>query len=89
MSEKKEKVFADGFLFKRNEKAPDFVVGGLSIKVEEAIPFITEHQKNGWVNLDVKKSKKGTYYLELDTWESKEKTDGGNTPTEAPEDILF
>jgi len=30
-----EKIFADGFSFKRNEKAPDFVVGRLSIKADD------------------------------------------------------
>ena len=32
-----EKVFADGFIFKKQEGAPDFVVGRLSVKVEDAI----------------------------------------------------
>ena len=27
MSEQKEKVFANGFMFKRNDNAPDFIVG--------------------------------------------------------------
>ena len=40
--EQQEKVFADGFLFKRNEKAPDFVVGRLSVKVDDAIAFMKE-----------------------------------------------
>ena len=35
-----EKVFADGFSFKRNENAPEFVVGRLSIKVEDAVAFM-------------------------------------------------
>lgn len=66
-----EKIFADGFVFKRNEKAPDFVVGRLSIKVEEAIAFIKQHEKNGWVNLGVKTARSGNYYIELDTFEAK------------------
>ena len=35
-----EKVFADGFSFKRQENAPDFVVGRLSVKCDEAVAFI-------------------------------------------------
>ena len=66
-----EKIFADGFLFKRNEKAPDFVVGRISIKVEEAIAFMHQHQKNGWVNLGVKTARSGNYYIDLDTFEAK------------------
>jgi hypothetical protein len=68
-----EKIFADGFLFKRNEKAPDFVVGRMSIKVEDAIAFMKQHQKNGWINLGVKTARSGNYYIELDTFEAKEK----------------
>jgi len=63
-----EKIFADGFSFKRNENAPDFVVGRVSIKVEEAIAFLNKNQKNGWVSLNTNKSKSGTYYMELDTF---------------------
>lgn len=66
-----EKIFADGFLFKRNEKAPDFVVGRISIKVEEAIAFMKQHEKNGWVNLGVKTARSGNYYVDLDTFEAK------------------
>lgn len=66
-----EKVFADGFVFKRNEKAPDFVVGNVSVKVEEATAFLKQHAKNGWVNLQIKNSQGGKYYIELDTFEPK------------------
>ena len=65
-----EKIFADGFVFKRNEKAPDFVVGRISIKVDEAVAFIKQHQKNGWVNLGVKTARSGNYYIDLDTFEA-------------------
>ena len=68
----KQKVFADGFVFKRNENAPDFVIGSLSIKVEEAVAFLKQHTKNGWVNLQVKNSQGGKYYMELDTFEPKQ-----------------
>ena len=68
-----EKIFADGFSFKRNENAPEFVVAKQSIKVDEAIAFLKKYAKNGWVNLDIKQSKGGNYYCELDTWEAKPK----------------
>jgi hypothetical protein len=77
----KEKVFADGFLFKRNEKAPDFVVGRVSVKVDEAIAFLRKHEKSGWVNLDVKTARSGNFYMELDTFEPKGK---GQAPAPAP-----
>ena len=68
-----DKVFADGFLFKRRETAPEFVIGEISVKVDEAIAFLKENQKNGWVNLDVKLSKGGRYYMELNTFTPKPK----------------
>ncbi len=73
-----EKIFADGFVFKRNENAPDFVVGRVSIKVDDAIAFIKEHQKNGWVNLGVKQARSGNYYMELDTFEAKNADNKGS-----------
>lgn len=74
-----EKVFADGFTFKRSENAPEFVVGRLSLKVDAAIEFIKQNQKNGWINLDVKKARTGNFYIELDTYTPKDRV----SPTEA------
>ena len=51
--EKQEKVFADGFMFKMNPNSPEWVIGGLSLKAEEAIQFIQKHTDNGWVNLKI------------------------------------
>ena len=67
------KQFAKGFIFKRNEKAPEWAIGKLSLKQDEAIEFINNFSKNGWLNLEVKKSKEGKFYIELDTFEPKEK----------------
>lgn len=68
-----DKIFADGFLFKRKENAPDFVVGRLSMKVDEAVAFLKKHEKNGWVNLDIKNGRSGNPYIELDTYEPKQR----------------
>ena len=68
-----DKVFADGFLFKRRETAPDFVIGNISVKVDEAITFLKNNQKNGWVNLNVLNSKGGKPYIELDQFVPKKK----------------
>ena len=86
-----DKVFADGFVFKRSEKAPDFVIGGISVKVEEAIAFLKKHEKNGWVNLSVKNSQGGKYYMELDTFEPKQQQQPqASTPTEeVQQDLPF
>ena len=69
----KEKIFANGFSFKRNENAPDFVVGRMSLKADDAIQFIKDRTNNGWVNLNINQSKGGAYYVELDTYEPKKK----------------
>lgn len=63
-----EKVFVDGLIVKRNDKAPDFVVCNLSVKVSELTKFLEQHQSNGWVNIQCKQSKSGKLYAELDTW---------------------
>jgi hypothetical protein len=76
-----DKIFAEGFSFKRSENAPEFVIGRLSIKIEEATAFMEANNKNGWVNLNVKKSKGGVHYLELDTFEPKK---GGETAKPTP-----
>jgi hypothetical protein len=90
MSEVKEKVFADGFSFKRKDSAPDFVIGSQSIKVEDAITFLTLHQKGGWVNIDIKQSKKGGYYCELDTWQPTPKAEAkAEVKAEAGDDLPF
>jgi hypothetical protein len=63
-----DKVFAQGFSFKRNENAPQFVIGRLSLKEDEAIAFIKANSQNGWINLDIKKARTGNFYIELDTF---------------------
>ena len=69
-----EKIFANGLSFKRpNEKAPSFVKGSLSIKTDEFIEFLKANTVNGWVNLDLKESQKGTLYFELNTWQPSDK----------------
>ena len=74
------KVFADGFIFKRNENAPEFVIGGISIKVDEAQKFLSSNANKGWVNLDVKQSKSGKYYMGLNTFSPKSKSGSEPAP---------
>lgn len=74
--QQKEKIFAEGFSFKRNENAPDYVIGRISVKVDEAIAFLRNHEKNGWVNLNALYARSGNAYIELDTFEPQR----GGTP---------
>jgi glycerol-3-phosphate responsive antiterminator len=69
-------TFADGLIVKTADNQPDFVIGKLSIKVDEFVKFINANQKNGWVNIDLLKGKSGKPYAKLNTYEAK--TDGGN-----------
>lgn len=69
-----EKTFVSGMIVKRNEKAPDFIICNLSFKSDEFIQFLTQHSKNGWVNIQVKRAKDGIrIYGELDLWEKDKK----------------
>ncbi len=74
-----DKIFAEGFSFKRRDNAPEFVVGRQSIKVDEAVAWLKAHAKNGWVNIDIKQARGGNYYCELDTWEAPKNNDNTNT----------
>lgn len=70
----KEKIFGQGIIFKKpREGAPEFVKGNISVKVDEFIGFLRTHNNNGWVNLDLKKSKEGKYYIELNTYKKETK----------------
>ena len=62
-------IFPKGMFIKRNPKAPDFVIGKLSIKLEDFIVFAQEHESGGWINFEMKKKKSDdSPYIELDTW---------------------
>lgn len=72
-----DKIFADGLFFKRpSDKAPKFIIGNLSVNIEKFTKFIQEQQtEKGWVNLDIKESRNGTIYIELNTYKREEKSD--------------
>ena len=85
MSEPKETIFLNGFIFKRPRTGgPDFVKGEMSIKADEAIAFIQQHAKNGWLNADLLASKDNTkLYFKLNTWEKP--VDNAQPPSQAPQ----
>jgi hypothetical protein len=83
--ENQERIFADGFIIKRRDNAPEFVIGNLSIKVDEAIAFLKKYEKKGWVNLNLKKGRSGNPYVELDTFEAKPKGTGAAVSPAATE----
>jgi len=72
--EKKQIIFADGMSFyPPNEKAPDFVIGKIAVNIDKFTMFMAEHPgERGWISIDVKKSKGGNVYCELNTWKKPE-----------------
>lgn len=62
-------IFSRGIFFKDpSDKAPSYVIGKVKFKVDEAIEFINEHAKDGWLTLDIKRSKGGKTYMQVDTY---------------------
>ena len=61
-------IFVDGMIVKRKPKAPDFVKCSLSFKMADFIKFARANHNDGWLNVDIKLSKGGKLYAELDTW---------------------
>ena len=65
--------FVDGLLIKApHEKAPDFVKAQIGIKVEALQAWLAK-QKESFIYIDVKESKKGNWYCAVSTWKPKEK----------------
>lgn len=72
-TENKPVKFPQGFIFKKpREGTPTFVKGSLSIKVDEAIEWLKANAHSEWINLDLKQSKEGKLYLQLNEWKPKE-----------------
>lgn len=82
-----DKIMADGMFFKeKHQNAPDFVIGGLSIKIDQFAKFVKDHKDGEYLNFQVLKSKQGKPYIVLDTW----KPNRGQDPVEADsvDDVL-
>jgi hypothetical protein len=65
-----ETNFADGMIVKdKREKAPDFVKCHVSFKVGEFVDTLQKYDREGWVNVDILRSKGGKLYAKIDLWE--------------------
>ena len=82
MDEKKEAIFPKGIFCDRpKDGAPEFIKAKIAIKVDEAITFLeTYKNQRGYVNLDLKKSREGKLYLQLNTFVADLKRPEGYTP---------
>src|SRR3990167_6136765 len=65
-----EMIFIDGLILKKpSEKAPKWVLWNISIKTEEFMQFIKDHDNGtGWLNIDVKMSKGNKVYCSLNNY---------------------
>lgn len=77
-----DKVFVDGFYFNPpREGAPDFVKGSVSIKGDVFVKWLRENiNDTGYANIDIKVSKGGKYYSELNNWQPKKSTGTDDIP---------
>lgn len=80
MENKSNKVFLNGIISKEvPETAPDFILGNLSINVNDLISWLMDARtkdycKNGWINAQIKRGlpkgdEPGKRYIEVDTWQ--------------------
>jgi hypothetical protein len=68
-----EKQFVEGLFVKRNDKAPEFVIANLSFNIKKFVDFLqAQEDERGWVNIDLKKSKAGVMYAEVNNWKPKQ-----------------
>ena len=64
-----DKQFPKGLFAKRHDNAPDFVLCSLSVKKKEFVEYLrTLDREDEWANFQVKRSKDGKIYVDLDTW---------------------
>lgn len=71
------------FLKPPHSGAPSWIKGQIGIKAEEFIDWLKQNVNDrGYVNLDLKESKAGKLYLDLNTYVSRE-----TAPEPAPVDV--
>lgn len=68
-----DKQFIEGFSYKApREGAPDFVKGAISLNVARFTEWFETWKQNNpeeaWINIDIKESKGGNLYGELNTY---------------------
>ena len=77
-----DKLFVDGMIVKRKENAPSFVKCSLAFRCKDFHQFMQKNHNDGWLNVDLKVSKNGKLYAEVDTWKPNkaESNDWGEPP---------
>lgn len=75
----------------KSDRAPDYVIGKLSINVQQFREWMVDHLKanpnDEWINLEMLVSKSGKAYAKVDTWKPEGKPEVKPEPQVANEDI--
>ena len=89
MSDYENSTLPKGFFLKPpHAGVPDWIKGQIGIKVSDAIDYLKEHEnERGYVNLDLKESKGGKLYLDLNTFQPASQTAHQEPSTD--EDLPF
>lgn len=86
----KDVIFPTGIrVFAPHENAPEFIKGALVIESLKFAAWLGQ-QPEGNVRLDIKQSRKGSWYLQVNTWKadtSKQSKGGGGNPAREPADF--
>lgn len=88
-----EKKFIEGLFTSRRENCPEFIIANLSFKTDRFIEWLKNNTNaKGYCNIDIKMSKGGTIYSELNDWKPQEQLQeqpqSKNDNFEVPEDKL-
>lgn len=63
----------------RGPRAPDFVIGKLSIKVDQFREWMKQHLRENpdeeWINIDMKVSKGGKGFAVIDSWKPEQRSE--------------
>lgn len=99
MADQNGKKFIEGMRFSEpRSRAPVWIKGHISVSVAKFLDFAQANMdERGWLNIDMKESKGGKIYLELDTWkpgarkyhETIEKAEEERPPDELPAGTEF
>lgn len=90
MSESTTKQFAPMMWKDPSEKAPSFCKGEINIKITDFADWLrdtaSEYQsEKGWIRIDLKESRKGGLYFELNTFKPQKKAEQKSEPAIDPE----
>jgi len=76
--------FIDGLIIKKpHPNAPEFIKAKISIKRAELIAYL-QGQTSEWINADLKESKEGKLYAQIDDWKP-----NGGTSTQSTQNTPY